>query len=65
MWRIELATKTTTAERRIGSHNDVTGTITNLLVYARPTAGGNDIKPTAKGVHQDRREMSGVASPGD
>src|SRR5438034_11675444 len=27
MWMIELATKTTTAERTIGSHKDITGTI--------------------------------------
>jgi hypothetical protein len=27
MWMIELATKTITADSRIGSHNDMSGTI--------------------------------------
>jgi hypothetical protein len=40
MWMIELAMNTATAERRMGSHKDITGTIaTSFLSWP------DDIKP--------------------
>jgi hypothetical protein len=36
MWRIELATNTSTADSKIGAHNDITGTMRHLLAVGVP-----------------------------